>query len=148
MTKHLQRAQRDPIDGPLKHRPKGWCRERRARQAALIRGWSPWRRSTGPMTEVGKSRSSVNALKHGLTSSAYVERVRRVRHALRLAARTNRLVRLFIQLRNARPSIKYKCSAVQASVTAGFGPSIKGLEWRHKSCPNLGEDHRWPFASR
>jgi len=31
-------------------------RKRRARQAALICRWAPWRRSTGPKTEAGKTR--------------------------------------------------------------------------------------------
>ena len=39
----------------------GWTPERRARQAALIRTFRPWERSTGPKTEAGKARSSRNA---------------------------------------------------------------------------------------
>ncbi len=38
----------------------GWTPERRARQAALIRAWKPWERSTGPRTTDGKARSSAN----------------------------------------------------------------------------------------
>lgn len=43
----------------------GWNPERRARQAALIKNWKPWERSTGPRTEAGKARSAGNAFKGG-----------------------------------------------------------------------------------
>ncbi len=43
----------------------GWTLERRERQAALIRTWRPWERSTGPRTDEGKDRSSKNASIHG-----------------------------------------------------------------------------------
>ena len=43
----------------------GWTPERKARQAALIRTWSPWNRSTGPRTDAGKAKSSRNADKAG-----------------------------------------------------------------------------------
>lgn len=42
-----------------------WTLERRKRQSLLIRGWEPSSHSTGPRTESGKARSSLNALKHG-----------------------------------------------------------------------------------
>jgi hypothetical protein len=32
-----------------------WTKERRARQAELIRTWKPWTRSTGPRTAAGKA---------------------------------------------------------------------------------------------
>jgi hypothetical protein len=44
----------------------GWSAERRARQAARIRDWKPWERSTGPRTEQGKARVSGNAFKGGM----------------------------------------------------------------------------------
>ncbi len=44
---------------------KGWTPERRARQAALIRTWKPWERSTGPRTDEGKARTSRNGFKGG-----------------------------------------------------------------------------------
>ncbi len=106
MTKHLQRT------GPerIKRRPKGWSPERRARQAVLIRGWQPWRRSTGPKTEAGKTRCAMNALKHGHRSQATIREFQRIRYALRLAAKNIEAVKLFIRLReaSARPRIKYK----------------------------------------
>ena len=43
----------------------GWTPERRARQAALIRIWCPWDKSTGPRTEAGKAKASRNADKVG-----------------------------------------------------------------------------------
>ncbi len=46
-------------------RKSGWSPERRARQAARIRLWAPWARSTGPKTSLGKAKSARNAYKHG-----------------------------------------------------------------------------------
>ena len=43
----------------------GWTERRRARQAALIRNWRPWEKSTGPRTVSGKARVSRNADKGG-----------------------------------------------------------------------------------
>ena len=43
----------------------GWTSERRARQAALIRNWRPWERSTGPRTTEGKAKAANNAYKGG-----------------------------------------------------------------------------------
>ena len=43
----------------------GWTPERRARQAALIRTWRPWERSTGPRTDEGKVRTARNGFKGG-----------------------------------------------------------------------------------
>ena len=40
-----------------------WTPERRARQAALIRTWQPWRQATGPRTADGKATASMNASK-------------------------------------------------------------------------------------
>ena len=79
---------------------------RRARQAALIRLWQPWRRSTGPRSEPGKARSAANALTHGYRSRANLLRLRRIRYALRLAARNIAALRAHIRataLRDAHP---------------------------------------------
>jgi hypothetical protein len=43
----------------------GWTPERRAKQAALIRTWRPWDRSTGPRTAQGKAAAAKNADKGG-----------------------------------------------------------------------------------
>ncbi len=40
-----------------------WTEERKARQSALIRGWKPWERSTGPKTDEGKQEASRNRQK-------------------------------------------------------------------------------------
>ena len=42
-----------------------WTPERRARQAALIRTWKPWKQATGPRTPDGKATTSRNAYKGG-----------------------------------------------------------------------------------
>jgi hypothetical protein len=41
----------------------GWTDERRAKQAALIRTWKPWEKSTGAKTPEGKAKSSKNAFR-------------------------------------------------------------------------------------
>ena len=42
-----------------------WTPERRAKQAALIRTWKPWKQATGPRTPDGKVKASRNAYKGG-----------------------------------------------------------------------------------
>ena len=108
MTNHLQRTARKPVSARSRRSHQGWSPERRARQAALIRGWAPWRRSTGPKTEAGKTRCSMNALKHGYRSQARIREKRLVLHILRLAERNIKRLRLHIRMRDARPQIKYK----------------------------------------
>ena len=44
----------------------GWTKERRERQAELIRTWRPWEQSTGPRTNDGKSIVARNAYKGGV----------------------------------------------------------------------------------
>lgn len=44
---------------------KGWTPERRAAQAERCRRNKPWKNATGPKTEAGKARASLNAFKHG-----------------------------------------------------------------------------------
>ena len=55
-----------------------WTDEQKARQAALIRTWAPWKQSTGPTTSAGKKVSSKNAVNYSL------------RELLREMARSNR----------------------------------------------------------
>ena len=43
----------------------GWTKERRARQAELIRGRQPWAKSTGPKSDQGKERVARNAWRGG-----------------------------------------------------------------------------------
>lgn len=41
-----------------------WTDEQKARQAALIRTWAPWKQSTGPTTPAGKKISAKNAVNY------------------------------------------------------------------------------------
>ena len=43
----------------------GWSKERRERQAELIRNWQPWAKSTGPKSDQGKARVARNAWRGG-----------------------------------------------------------------------------------
>lgn len=43
----------------------GWTKERRARQAELIRQWQPWAKSTGPKSDEGKERVARNGWRGG-----------------------------------------------------------------------------------
>ena len=38
-----------------------WTPERKAKQAAAIQAWQPWKRATGPRTFEGKAKASRNA---------------------------------------------------------------------------------------
>jgi hypothetical protein len=102
VIRRLLRGRRVEPDGRTLRHPKGWTPERRARQSLLIRGWQPWRRSTGPRTDAGKARSSRNSRRHGFTSRAAILELRRVRHALRLVDRNLRFLRLLVSLKRAR----------------------------------------------
>ena len=108
MIKHLKCHAARPVSARSRRSHQGWSPERRARQAVLIQGWAPWRRSTGPKTEAGKTRSSMNALKHGYRSQARIREKRLVLHVLRLAERNIKRLRLHIRMRDAGPRIKYK----------------------------------------
>ncbi|MDH5723300.1 MAG: hypothetical protein OEY94_08285 [Alphaproteobacteria bacterium] len=46
----------------------GWTEERRKRQSEAIRQWQPWKNSTGPKSDEGKTKIADNALKHGMRS--------------------------------------------------------------------------------
>jgi hypothetical protein len=56
----------------------GWTQERRARQAALIRTWRPWERSTEAKTAACKARSSRNADK----PESFNRQIREIRRAV------------------------------------------------------------------
>jgi len=57
-----------------------WTAEARARQAALIREWQPWRQSTGPVTRKGKRKAARNWQKSGRGQVALL--MRTIRRAL------------------------------------------------------------------
>src|SRR5262245_16829978 len=99
MTKDLQGSAPAVTPALVKRHRKGWTPERRARQAALIRGWAPWRNSTGPRTHAGKARCAKNALRHGFSSRATLDQLRRVNRALHLAARNIRFLNLLVRFR-------------------------------------------------
>ena len=102
MIKRLNKASRSPDSARIKRRPKGWSVERRARQAALIRSWRPWQKSTGPRTNEGKAHSARNALKHGWRSRACIERRRADREIVRASIRTLAIARAFLRTLSAQ----------------------------------------------
>lgn len=150
LPKRLHGSRPKRVSARSERSRKGWSPERRARQAALIRAWAPWQRSTGPKTAAGKAHCAMNALKHGYRSQAEIREYQRIRYVLRLAARNVEQVRLLIRLRNARlprrscyaakagPRIKYKFLPERAMGTNTAFPS-----------PLVGEGNRldriqWP----
>lgn len=133
MTNSLKRHQGMGTSTRVTRRSKDWSPERRARQAALIRGWQPWRRSTGPRTEAGKVRCAMNALKHGFRSCTTIREYQRIRYAIRLAASNNERLRAFIRNRNARPRIRIKPGYVKLWLARHSGlprKSVGGLALR------------------
>ena len=62
---------------------RNWTPEARARQAAMIRLWSPWKASTGPKTAKGKQMAALNRQKSLEQADADLvaatEKVRRLR---------------------------------------------------------------------
>jgi hypothetical protein len=95
MSSHLADVERNANRARAKHRPKNWTPERRARQAAQIRSWRPWLRSTGPRSETGKERSALNALRHGFCSRDWLLAAAGIREVLRASARNIQAIRGF-----------------------------------------------------
>lgn len=65
-------------------RRNGWTPERRAKQAAAIHRWKPWKQNPGVKTDAGKAKSKMNALKHG-ARSASVQQLSAALRALKAA---------------------------------------------------------------
>lgn len=59
-----------------------WTPEAKARQAELIRGWQPWKHSTGARTPEGKATSAQNRVK---SLAAAKQRIDDARKALSAA---------------------------------------------------------------
>ena len=140
MTKHLATAKRARASSRCGSSTKCWSPERRARQAAAIHRWQPWRRSTGPKTDAGKARVATNALRHGYRSRAWVLKAKRIRHAIRLCARTVLLVRAYMQERDRLALLQ---SAQLAPVDLGRDPlgCREGLAIGVQNLAPAGEPH-------
>jgi hypothetical protein len=81
-------------------RKSGWSPERRAKQAAAIKIWAPWAKSTGPLTAIGKKVSAMNALKHG----GRARRARLISAALRRHSLFLKNVKTYTALTNNFPA--------------------------------------------
>ena len=84
-----------------------WTEEEKAKQAAAIRRWKPWEKSTGPKTEDGKARSKMNGLQDGHYGPTM--------HELR---RTLRLQRTMVRLAEARMCAEKKRKAADDQLEA------------------------------
>jgi hypothetical protein len=158
MISSLQKRPEKANCAPRKRRPKGWTPERRAQQAARIRVWQPWRRSTGPRSEAGKAQSAMNALKHGGRSRAHIMQMRRVRNALRLAARNIAILRTHIRvtrlehtlaLEPQTPAAISKLQALRdvlASLTNGVPCPPK--PWRRRAPEKIAKTNEQTDADR
>lgn len=71
---------RRQVNSPYRRRgERGWSAAQRAAQAAAIRLYRPWLKSTGPRSVAGRARCSGNALKHGMRSAPLLELGRALR---------------------------------------------------------------------
>jgi hypothetical protein len=61
---------------------RGWTLERRQRQSEKIRGWQPWKQSTGARTPEGKTISKMNAIKHCGYSSTTIATLKQIKKIL------------------------------------------------------------------
>lgn len=77
----VRTSRKHPMKKPYRLTPQGL--EALRRKIAANR---PWEKSTGPRTQTGKGRSSVNAFKHGERSRAAAQQRRQSAAVLRLAA--------------------------------------------------------------
>ena len=74
-----------------------WTPEARAKQAAKIRRWQPWRESTGPTTKAGKAVCKLNGLKHGRCTAQARAQAKKNRSRSSAFAALARLARLVDQ---------------------------------------------------
>ena len=128
----------------------GWSPERRARAAARIRLFEPWRRSTGPRTEAGKAKSSANALKHGLRSRACIESKRQVRHILRVSAANLATLRTWLRARRAgiAPATLVGLQAIPPLFQRLAGRREAGLPRRSAKREGGSPNWYWPIQAR
>jgi hypothetical protein len=80
-----------------------WTTEARARQAALIAAWQPWRSSTGPRSADGKAKVSRNADQGGDAGRA--ARLQHAQDELALALAKVALIRKRQRGRAASPHL-------------------------------------------
>lgn len=85
-------------------RTSGWNDERRARHAAAMKKWKPWKKSTGPRTTPGKKITSQNAFKHGNRSAAFNQNRAenmKPRRFMAMNERFTHFINLYIQIKKS-----------------------------------------------
>ena len=125
-----------------KPRRSAWTPERRAKQAAAIKIWAPWARSTGPRTKTGKAKSSQNARKYSphAPHRAVKKAMRAQAHYLSDMKRYLRLKKFFPQnelLKNERRRLLRKGKKVTLQLMAALAYA--------KLCKNLAISPPFPL---
>lgn len=82
-----------------KPRKSGWTPERRAKQSAAIRIWSPWSKTTGPKSPEGKAVVARNAFKGA-------KRIKHRAHIKKLRAEADEICALISLIKNEVDNVK------------------------------------------
>lgn len=134
-----------------KHK-NGWTPARRARQAAKIREWKPWTRSTGPKTPEGKARVGQNNFRHGFRNATMKEFLRLLSLQRRYVQYVNRMLDLDkARLRHPRRAADDPAVAsheVIRAVDIDIGVAVGGTPSVRLTTAAFGINHALGHAGR